>query len=273
MFFLFSNRWRTLFLGLWLLSASISCSNLDCVYETLDQTYTKPVGKFNFCELKSFSGFEGYNETLEADQDQNELVDMVRVSYPVVMKKIHKDLFDNFDNLRYLVIYATDLQDIGQHDFEDADDLTYLRIHTNAIRELRDNIFKKANKLRYINLSYNQIEIVHNDTFTGLDLLEEVHLNNNRLSMINSHTFSNIPKLIVINLKNNLCIKEKIIRDLTEIVKAKDPEVEREKQDVELETLLVKRKCHKNYMEETVYRSAGDILVPALLTFTTLAIL
>lgn len=217
----------------------------DCAYSTAENPHTTPAEKFYCCTLQSLRGLE----TLPGNvtEAENDTVTMVRVAYPLVMRKIHENLFEHFADAEFLSVYATNLQEISKDDFEGATELIYLRLHSNPVRELFDHTFVHAARLRYINLGYNKLEILHRETFKGLAQLEQIHLNDNRLVMMHAQSFSGLPQLSVVNLKGNKCIKELFTLN-------PGSDTAREKW---LESELTKRSCHRRFMEEIVQRTNG----------------
>jgi hypothetical protein len=239
-------------IGLLVFLGTVSCVTIECEFDWNKEIYTIPSTKYYYCELKN-------PEVISRDPDDDvsyelappkingetgdPLVDvqMVHVRYPLQLPFIPQDLFDVFENLEYLLMYSTGIEDIERDDFQNATNLKYLRIHTNNIKELQDHIFELTSNLEYINLSFNQIEMINKDTFTGLSKLQELHLNDNKLMKIHSKTFTPLlPTIKFLNLRHNKCVKEVFKRNL----------------DLnEIETVLFKRKCHKLYQDEMIYRS------------------
>jgi Leucine-rich repeat (LRR) protein len=231
----------------------LSAIKVDCEFGWDKENFTKPLAKYYYCELKSLDvllalekGEEIPEDPTEHEVDLLSKVQMLRIRYPLKLDHIPASIFQVFENLEYLNIYHTGSFDIEQSNFQNATKLRYLRIHSNVIRELNDGIFELAPNLEYINLSYNKISLIHKDTFSGLSKLIELHLNDNKLLKIHSKAFAQLPKISLINLRNNECIKEPYLRS---------------KNLDSLETALVKRNCHRKYLDEIVQRNRGANLL------------
>jgi hypothetical protein len=226
---------------------------VDCEFGWHQENYTTPRERFYSCRFSQKSvqvlldnkDLDDSGEDLDNGTDvrsngdvdsEYDKVTMVQAYHPLKLSEIPDSLFNVFDNMEYLVIYHTGLNEIDQEDFENATNLKYLRLHSNDISEITENTFLGAESLEYINLSFNQIQVIHENAFKGPTNVKEIHLNHNKISMIFFDAFSHHPDLTVINLRDNVCIKERFEKyvDYLEIVV--------------LETDLRKRKCHRNYV-------------------------
>jgi Leucine-rich repeat (LRR) protein len=119
-----------------------------------------------------------------------------------------KEILQEMPNLRTLVLFNTDLENIDDDLLDSSSPLGFenldsLSIKSHKLITLDDNTFIKLTALRLLDLSNNKLELISAGAFTNLANLEVLNLNNNAISHLEREVFAELPALQELQMRYN----------------------------------------------------------------------
>ncbi|XP_062702406.1 protein toll-like [Aedes albopictus] len=115
---------------------------------------------------------------------------------------IHRDLFADLSNLKWLVLQGNNLTRL-ENVFDNLTDLVVLELGANQITDLDAGFLQKLPKLRHLNLWHNEIRKVPKEIFRGAQSIEELDLSVNMIESLDPDVFALLPELSTLNLGFN----------------------------------------------------------------------
>lgn len=127
------------------------------------------------------------------------------------IKKIEKNAFDSFINLKQLKIGANQIQNINESFLKNLSSLKEFYARRNQITFLHHAAFTKNQKLNIINLAENKIRSLDENIFKGLEELKDLNVSYNQLTVVKLSLFQDNKSLKIVDLSHNQIIKIKWI--------------------------------------------------------------
>lgn len=121
----------------------------------------------------------------------------------LTLRTLDKRCFENFENVKRIVIRGTNLKTIETGTFEGLTQLEELHIDKCKIESLGVDTFKNLPALKELAINRTNINMPEPELFSSLHNLEELYLQNNNISHLNEASFLNIGNLRILDLSHN----------------------------------------------------------------------
>lgn len=132
----------------------------------------------------------------------NDLTTVLHI-FSIEVYKLPKEIFEEFKNLKNLIVNGNHLKVIERGTFTDAAKaLEVLRLSNNELSELNASVFNVPS-LKTLDLGRNKIERIAPEAFEGLYSLERLYLSDNCLKSLASDVFYSLRNLSFLSLENN----------------------------------------------------------------------
>lgn len=134
------------------------------------------------------------------------------VLYDNDFENVSVNIFQNMTKLQGIFLHQNLLEDLHEDLFKDNVNLEEINLSSNRILNCPANLFKNLEKLKQVRMSRNQIEEIPEDLFSNNLNLEIIEFRNNKIKFLSSNLFQNLTKLTDLDLQGNLI--EELPKDL-----------------------------------------------------------
>jgi Leucine-rich repeat (LRR) protein len=120
----------------------------------------------------------------------------------------HKEILQSMPNLRLLILFNTDLENIDDDLLDSSSPLGFEKLESLSIKRhklvaIEDGTFAKLKVLKQLDLSNNNLEFIGMRSFSGLEKLESLNLNNNAINKLDQFVFAELPSLMELQMRYN----------------------------------------------------------------------
>ncbi|CAH2105796.1 unnamed protein product [Euphydryas editha] len=127
-------------------------------------------------------------------------VQVIDLSYNK-LQSVNKGLFNNFTNLRKLILRRNQINKIYENSFIGLSKLETLDLSQNNLTILT-NVFTPLKNLQHLNLSRNNIQFIHDNYFNNW-LLQHLDISHNNLKKVTPGALQQLPNLARLLLTDN----------------------------------------------------------------------